>query len=582
MNKYKIELLNLSFYSLVWLLASFFAVFFRYDSQIPNSLYPSIFFAILILVISFYVISRLDRLFFGLPRRSTFEEFFSVARRFTATATLFFLFLLFYPNFILPKSFPILAAILALGLFSILDKLLRFYYQKLKIKSGKIPVIIYGAGVQGQLLLQKILDDKNLDWRPLVIIDDTKKAISKLNGVKIIHNSGLNSILDRYSPKLLIISFSEISNDKLQNIQQICDRNSVQLRIISPIKALTGEEFSVSDIRQPTQEELIGKTSIKINTESLKEFLEKKIILITGAGGSIGSELARQIYAFGPEKLYLLDRDETSLLNVNMALSSKGAINQTNLILADIRDQQRIKQIFEEIKPEIVFHAAALKHLSMLELYPDEAIKTNINGTNNILNQSIASGVNVFVNISTDKAADPTSVLGKTKFFAERLTAGAAQLTLKTSSRFISVRFGNVFGSRGSVFHTFMQQINNGGPITITHPEVSRYFMTIEESVHLLIRAAVNGNTGETLILKMGEPILIKSIADKLIRSSGKNILIEYSSLRPGEKLAEILIGSNEIAIKTEDDSILKITVNPAYLDLELKDWEDFRIKQNL
>ena len=582
MNKYKIELLNLSFYSLVWLLASFFAVFFRYDSQIPNSLYPSIFFAILILVISFYVISRLDRLFFGLPRRSTFEEFFSVARRFTATATLFFLFLLFYPNFILPKSFPILAAILALGLFSILDKLLRFYYQKLKIKSGKIPVIIYGAGVQGQLLLQKILDDKNLDWRPLVIIDDTKKAISKLNGVKIIHNSGLNSILDRYSPKLLIISFSEISNDKLQNIQQICDRNSVQLRIISPIKALTGEEFSVSDIRQPTQEELIGKTSIKINTESLKEFLEKKIILITGAGGSIGSELARQIYAFGPEKLYLLDRDETSLLNVNMALSSKGAINQTNLILADIRDQQRIKQIFEEIKPEIVFHAAALKHLSMLELYPDEAIKTNINGTNNILNQSIASGVNVFVNISTDKAADPTSVLGKTKFFAERLTAGAAQLTLKTSSRFISVRFGNVFGSRGSVFHTFMQQINNGGPITITHPEVSRYFMTIEESVHLLIRAAVNGNTGETLILKMGEPILIKSIADKLIRSSGKNILIEYSSLRPGEKLAEILIGSNEIAIKTEDDSILKITVNPAYLDLELKDWEDFRIKQHL
>jgi dTDP-glucose 4,6-dehydratase len=268
-----------------------------------------------------------------------------------------------------------------------------------------------------------------------------------------------------------------------------------------------------------------------------------------------------------------LDRDESNLLEVNLTISNLGSINQDNLILADIRDHDRIREIISKIKPNIVFHAAALKHLSILENNPDEAVKTNVSGTNFLLRESISNFVDVFINVSTDKAADPISVLGKSKLIAERLTKAASLKNM--GSRYLSVRFGNVFGSRGSVLHIFNKQIESGGPVTLTAPDVTRFFMTVEEAVHLLLQAAADGQNGETLILDMGEPIKIESIAEKLIAASKKNIEIRFTGLRSGEKLHEILIGKDELIINSVNKNIVRISVDPLTLPIPLNSWSE-------
>ena len=520
------------------------------------------------LIVIFYVVSYFDSKLFGASRRNTIEDFFSIVRRYLTTGILHFVFLFVYPSFFLPRSFPILASIFALGLFTLSIRTLKYTYQLILIRNRKILVGIYGAGQQGQLLTQKILSDNNLDWKPIVIFDDNKDIkLSKVNGIKVVTGISLDKLLKKYDLQILIISFSKISNERLQVIQETCSNFGVQLQIIPPIKALSGMEFSVSDVRRPTQEELIGKTSLKIDFSSISNYFQGKTILITGAGGSIGSEIARQISNCQPKDLFLLDRDESGLLDVDISIDNQKLHTSKQIILADIRDQDRMLKVFAQVKPEIVFHAAALKHLNILEVHPDEGYKTNVEGTYNLLASTIGNNVKTFVNISTDKAADPISILGKTKLIAEQLTAGYADI--EKNCKFVSVRFGNVFGSRGSVLQTFSKQIELGEPITITDPKVQRYFMTLEESVHLVLQAATQGESGDTLILKMGEPILIRKIADKLIKASGKNIEIKFSSLRPGEKLSELLVGKNEKELTSQGEETIKVKVNPVtWLDV--------------
>lgn len=552
----------------VWIVASFFALFFRYDFSIPFSLVIRVIPAIPSIIMIFYIISYLDSKLFGRSRRNSIEDFFSIVRRYLTTGIFYFVFLLIYPNFFLPRSFPILASVLALSLFAFTTKTLKYIYQLISIRNRKILVGIYGAGQQGQLLTRKILSDNTLDWKPIVIFDDDIDIeLSKVNGIKVVTGISLERFLKKYDLQILIISFSKISNERLQIIQETCNNFGVQLQIIPPIKALSGMDFSVSDVRRPTQEELIGKTSLKINFSSVANYFQGKSILITGAGGSIGSEIARQISNCNPKDLFLLDRDESGLLDVDISIDNQKLLTRKHIILADIRDQDRMFKVFSQIKPEIVFHAAALKHLNILEVHPDEGYKTNIEGTNNLLASTIGNNVKTFVNISTDKAADPISILGKTKLISEQLTAGYADI--EKNCKFVSVRFGNVFGSRGSVLQTFSKQIELGAPITITDPKVERYFMTLEESVHLVLQAATQGESGDTLILKMGEPILIRKIADKLIKASGKNIEIKFSSLRPGEKLSELLVGKNEKELTSQGEGIIRIKVNPiTWLDV--------------
>jgi FlaA1/EpsC-like NDP-sugar epimerase len=268
----------------------------------------------------------------------------------------------------------------------------------------------------------------------------------------------------------------------------------------------------------------------------------------------------RQINSLGPSFLGLLDRDESGILNTQLSLDNQGLLSASNLILADIRDHERLNEVFSNFKPDIVFHAAALKHLPLLENNPGEAWKTNVVGTWNLLQVCKKYQVETFVNISTDKAADPISVLGHSKLITEQISSFfSAEIP---SLRCISVRFGNVFGSRGSVIGTFNHQINMGGPVIVTHPEVTRFFMTIHEAVHLVLRSSIIGEGGETLILNMGEPVKILDLAKKLILRSGKHIEIEFSGMRDGEKIHETLFAKDEIVFETNDPLISKTRVN--------------------
>lgn len=291
--------------------------------------------------------------------------------------------------------------------------------------------------------------------------------------------------------------------------------------------------------------------------------------MVTGAGGSIGSELCRQLSRFRPSEIMMLDRDESGLHSVQLSINDQALLDGDDTILASIRDRESIEEIFLRRRPEIVFHAAALKHMPLLEKYPLEALKTNVLGTMNLLEAARLAGVETFVNISTDKAANPTSALGASKRLAERATAAAAARA--PQSKYVSVRFGNVLGSRGSVLTVFEKQVRDGGPVTVTDPEVDRFFMTIPEACQLVLQASVVGETGQTLVLDMGEPIKIADVARTLIEQSGKQIEIVYTGLRANEKLSEDLFDRTETPLfGAKHEALSEVRVSPLEVDRAL------------
>jgi len=305
---------------------------------------------------------------------------------------------------------------------------------------------------------------------------------------------------------------------------------------------------------------LIGTRPAAADLEGVDELVRGRRILVTGAGGSIGSELCRQLARFEPAEVIMLDRDETALQHVQVSVAGHGLLDTRDVVLADIRDADAIERIMSERRPDVVFHAAALKHLPMLEQYPDEAWKTNVLGTRNVLRAAVAAQVSTLVNISTDKAANPTSVLGQTKRIAERLTAWTAA---ETGLPYVSVRFGNVLGSRGSMIPLFADLIRAGRPVTVTHPDATRYFMTIPEACHLVIQAAAIAEPGEVLVLDMGEPVRILDVAKRMLEALGGPSDIVFTGLRPGEKLHEELIGNGETERRPVHPKISHASVPP-------------------
>ena len=283
-----------------------------------------------------------------------------------------------------------------------------------------------------------------------------------------------------------------------------------------------------------TPADLLGRHVIHTDVEQIAGYLAGRRVLVTGAGGSIGSELCRQIQRFQPAALIMLDRDESGLHEVQLSLEGRALLDSRRLVVCDIRDPDAVAAVFAEHRPDVVFHAGALKHLPLLEMWPAEAVKTNVLGTRRVIDSAVAHGVERFVNISSDKAANPTSVLGYTKRLVERLTAAA---DARGAGTYLSVRFGNVLGSRGSVLSTFATQIDAGGPVTVTDPEVTRYFMTVEEAVELVVQAGAIGRGGEVLVLDMGKPVRIADVAEQLVAASKRPVPIVYTGLRPGEKL---------------------------------------------
>ena len=422
--------------------------------------------------------------------------------------------------------------------------------------------LIYGAGDAGYQLIRLIASDSNSVYHVVGFIDDARtKRNLRLLGVPVL--GPRSKLLDAAAERgvtTVILAVTEADTDMVREVAALVEGAGLHFKVLPPVSEMFGRRVSLEDVRDVDIADLLGRHQIQTDLVGIADYVTGKRVLVTGAGGSIGSELALQVHRFGPSELILLDRDESALHGVQLSIYGQGLLDTPDMVLADIRDEQTVAGVFARHRPEVVFHAAALKHLPMLEQYPDEAWKTNVLGTRNVLRSARANGCQRFVNVSTDKAADPTSVLGRTKRTAEQLTAWYAK---NAQGIYLSVRFGNVLGSRGSMLHTFTSQIRSGGPVTVTHPEVTRYFMTIPEACELVIQAGVVGSAGEVLVLDMGEPISILGVAQRLITQSGKKIEIVFTGLRPGEKMHEVLVSDVERGVRRTHPMIMHVGVPP-------------------
>ncbi len=459
--------------------------------------------------------------------------------------------LLFFINFAgiwVPRSVPLGAALLTLFMTALgraIWRRLKERDQELSRAEGSTPVLLVGAGDAAHDLIVSMLRDPSHQWRPVGMLDDDPyKRHRRIRGVPVLgHLPALVDVAAEHGVDTVILAIPSASAKLITDLNQIALAAGLQVKVLPGTNELLSAHVGIRDIRDINLTDVLGRHQLDTDIESIAGNLAGKRVLVTGAGGSIGAELCRQIDRFSPGELMMLDRDESALHAVQLSLRGRALLDSDDVILCDIRDLDALRTIFTDRRPQVVFHAAALKHLPMLEQFPAEAVKTNVIGTRNVLDAAREVGVERFVNISTDKAANPSSVLGYSKRIAERITANHAAYEQGT---YLSVRFGNVLGSRGSVLTAFAQQIAAGGPVTVTDREVTRYFMTIVEACQLVVQAAAIGRPGEALVLDMGDPIRIIDVADQLIEQSGRPVPIEITGLRAGEKLHEELFADDE------------------------------------
>ena len=429
-------------------------------------------------------------------------------------------------------------------------------------------ILVYGAGEGGIQMVNTLLRNPQSPYLPVGFLDDNPDTHRlSISGVPVLGGRDqLSQARARTGATTLLIAIPSADSALITDISARARELSMDVKVLPAVQNLNERPLDTSDIRDLTDEDLLGRRKVVIDLQQISDYLVNRRVLVTGAGGSIGSELCRQLARFNPAELIMLDRDESALHEVQLSIHGRALLDTPQTVLADLRDEATINHIFDTRKPEVVFHAAALKHLPLLERYPLEAYQTNVLGTLTLLNAAQRTGVGVFVNISTDKAANPISVLGYSKRIAERLTAAVGH-TAK-SGKYMSVRFGNVLGSRGSVLMSFRDQIAKGGPLTVTHRGVTRYFMTISEAVQLVIQAGAIGSSGEALVLDMGTPVSIYDVAKQLVANSGKPVEIEIVGLRAGEKVHEELFGDGELDTRPRHPLISHVPVLPVDLGL--------------
>ena len=451
-------------------------------------------------------------------------------------------------------------------------------YMSLQTYTDAKKVLIIGAGSAGRLIIKELYEKPQLQKKPIGIIDDNKNKLGeRIHNIPVIGTcEDIKSIAKDYEVDEIIFSIANIENKRKKEIIEICKSCKCVVKTIPGIYEIIEGKVDIKNIRNVEIEDLLGRETININTKEISNYLENKTILVTGGGGSIGSELCRQIAKVNPKKLILLDIYENNAYEIQQELIRKYK-DKLNLevIVGSIRDENRLDSIFAKYKPEVVFHAAAHKHVPLMEKSPCEAIKNNVFGTKNVALMADKYKVKRFVLISTDKAVNPTNIMGATKRCAEMIIQ---TMNERSKTEFVAVRFGNVLGSNGSVIPLFKKQIEEGGPITVTHPEVTRFFMTIPEAVSLVIQAGAMAKGGEIFVLNMGESVKIVDLAKNLIHLSGfepdVDIKIEFSGLRPGEKLYEELLMDEEGLKQTNHNKIFigkPIDINQEKLEKDLK-----------
>ncbi len=436
----------------------------------------------------------------------------------------------------------------------------RRYDRSIRPHDSAEAVLVFGAGETAHTLIRTMLRDRHSRYRPVGLVDDDRgKRYLNVHGVPILGaRQDIPRVLARTGASAVIFAVAHADAELIHDIQDLTLGAGAKFKVIPSISELLDGDATITDVRDLRPSDLLGRRQVDTDVDPIAGYLTGKRVLVTGAGGSIGSELCRQLHRYGPSELMMLDRDESALHAVQLSLHGRALLDDPELILADLRDEHAMRTVFAERDPQVVFHAAALKHLSLLQSHPAEAVKTNVLGTRTLLD--LCSRVERFVNISTDKAANPISVLGYSKRITERLTAHAAG---RYPGTFLSVRFGNVLGSRGSVLTAFSEQAAVGGPITVTHPEVTRYFMTVQEAVQLVIQAAALGHGGEILVLDMGKPVRIMDIAEQLARQAPRRVEIVHTGLRPGEKLHEELFGDGENGTRSRHPLISHVDAPP-------------------
>ncbi|MGI5887864.1 MAG: polysaccharide biosynthesis protein [Oscillospiraceae bacterium] len=531
-----------------------------------ESLYPYrslLFSSYVLFVLCFETVYVAMGMYDSLWRYAEASEFFKCALASLIALVIFVgMTLLIYTERRIPISVYLMSSLFAVSL-TLYSRLTYRMMRDLGYKrSGEKPkrVMLVGAGEAGSSLLYELRKSSNKYSNVVCIVDDNPSKIGgTLMGVKIMGGmDDIPSLVDKCGIDEILIAIPSATDQEKRRILNICSSTSCPMRMLPDIsKMLTEGKDLVDAVRDVRVEDLLGRDQVELDTQNFEK-IKGRTILVTGAGGSIGSELSVQIASSHPKKLVLVDIYENSVYDVQQQLIRQyGDSLDLDVRIASVRDADKMNELFEEVKPDVVFHAAAHKHVPLMETSPEEAVKNNVFGTYNVAMAADRCGVGTFILISTDKAVNPTSIMGATKRLCEMVIE---YVNSKSSTTFAAVRFGNVLGSNGSVIPLFKKQIEAGGPVTVTHPDVVRFFMTIPEAVNLVIRTAEIAKGGEVFVLDMGEPVRILDLAENLIRLAGyvpyKDIPIEFVGLRPGEKLYEELLINNTSLTQTENNKI--------------------------
>ncbi|TDY68613.1 FlaA1/EpsC-like NDP-sugar epimerase [Leptospira meyeri] len=546
-------------------LSYFLAHLVRFENIRFLDSYPDFWVCATIVVVSRSVVFLFSGIYRSLWSYASLHDLLSIIKATVLSSLVSTLALLFYNRFHqLSRMVPILDTLILLGFLCLRSLSWRMLREQIfnsdKSKRGT-PILLVGAGKLGSSFLTEIRRNVDLDYQPIGFLDDNlSKKGGYIQGVPILGATDeIGKILVRYGVKKVIMTVPQPDGRVVSKLMKECESAGVDFKILPTFGEYLSGKPNITQLREVQVEDLLGRPTVDLEIESIRSYLEKKVILVTGAGGSIGSEICRQVALFKPSVLVILDAAETPLYEIDYEL--RKSFSDLNIdirpVIADVKNLSRISAIFEEHRPSVVFHSAAYKHVPMMEINPSEAVLNNVLGTKNVADVCRLIGVERFVLISTDKAVNPVNVMGASKRAAEIYLQHISQ---NSRTKFITVRFGNVLGSNGSVIPRFREQIKRGGPVTVTHPDVIRYFMTIPEATQLVLQAGSMGEHGEIFILDMGEPVKILSLAEEMIRLSGytphKDIAIEFSGLRPGEKLYEELLLNQEGIKKTHHPKI--------------------------
>ena len=546
----------------------------RFDGYITPHYMQQMVDALPIMVISYIVMLLSMHLYTRIWRYAGMREMVAVLIATTLGAGLFYTGMYVFDKS-LPRSIYLISWILSTGVIGIGRMVLHYiamrYGGKQSTDADMVNTLIIGAGDAGATIAREIERYHKRSRKVIGFIDDDEAKFNRLmGGVRILGNRhDIPSIVKENKVKEIIIAMPSVTRNEIRNIMEICSPLKCKVNTLPGMYQLLDDEVLVSHLHPVSIEDLLERDEVRLDMDIVEHYIRDKVVLVTGAGGSIGSEICRQIMRVGPKRLLLLGHGENSIYLINQELKNIYKDGPITPIIADIRDKQQLDQIFTQYNPQVVFHAAAHKHVPLMEIQPMAAVLNNIYGTRNVADVAGRHGVERFVMISTDKAVNPTSVMGATKRVAEKVIIS---MNDTYDTKYITVRFGNVLGSRGSVIPLFKKQIEAGGPVTVTDPEMTRYFMTIPEASQLVLQAGAMGKGGEVFLLDMGEPVKIIDLARNMIRLSGlepdKDIHIKITGLRPGEKKYEELLTSEEGTNRTNHTKIFE-----APLDTVDRDW---------